>query len=1152
MSPEQSFNVLKIQKTREISAIEEAYRKELPNNHPEDNPQGFRLLREAYEAALEYARALPEEEPDLFDDSEVGRYMRRVDETYSDIRKRIDIKAWEQLFRDEIFDSLDDEDDAVHALFSYFAEHFRVEYEVFRLLDNYFDICENREKFKEFLPVDFVNFLIRIIENTGLKASYPLKWMEGGPKADYDNFIAELLELDGTIYDEQGNEENLAKIKKLEAYKISHPMFTCMKSVIYARMGWNEEAAEEIHELLKNQEFAADNDIRSRCGEALYLCGEEKEAIELFELMNADNYHTGTSLKYLGIDALKNKDYVKACKYLNILVRGGNEEALALLDKADRGVIEQHEKTLEKEPGFIYTDMDALHFVCVSYGRTGASDKGMELLLSHSEYKEKYPHYYDTLTHYLMDKKEIAKSVELIYEWIEKEEDKEELINAKFRLGRCLSYVSRKTHDKSRSENYEKIRELYLEILEEQPENEETQLALVAAEIELDDCRVAYDKIVEHLKTNDFSYYWAVYYFRSAYEIGNCGDVVHYCRELIDRAPDFIFPYEMIAKIYSDYLLIDYNGQKNKSVETIESFYNMIKEKDLLDKPEIKIGYYIYEYITGGRKDSRKYHEIAQVFIENLDIEQIPVSEHLFICDYYRLRMEIAYDMCEDGETMREYNRMKAAQEVLEVCESVENIRLLAETQIKRNSSNALWLYERLEKRTELSYIDWLNRAEAYHWQEPWSEAVKCLDKAIELVPDYSEVYRYAARIYQLHAKERKDISAYRIALEKWEKYIEMNGTYLSWASQKIVEICFEIQDDWYKCQLYLRKLLGMSDDIIGPEDKVSYYAKMVETQIHLRNFSNALAWNNELMKYVESGAVESNQYGMERYYDMQFKILDKMYLDKKLIKTYKEAFNLMDEENVRNYLIRLRDFYYRMEKYNKAKSVLKKLKPMMKDAQFLKAELDYERKTAKTSQDLRIVADKMLDAHEKYPHFEGFLEDAEEIYLYNLGEVQQYYEKFMTRKENEIFNPDASRSLYAMKKITPMLATAWIFKDERRIEKYSNLFEQILEEQLGYDGQAIVNYMNRPSDALEYTTHLLIYYVVSGKMELAERMVTRLETLPICSLCLDRKCVEREMTLALFYDAKGDVNRALSYYEKAQTIPLCYYRMNSIKMELK
>ena len=57
-----SFSILEIEKTKEKQAIQDAYRRLLVKVNPEDDPEGFRKLREAYEQALSLLSEGEEEE----------------------------------------------------------------------------------------------------------------------------------------------------------------------------------------------------------------------------------------------------------------------------------------------------------------------------------------------------------------------------------------------------------------------------------------------------------------------------------------------------------------------------------------------------------------------------------------------------------------------------------------------------------------------------------------------------------------------------------------------------------------------------------------------------------------------------------------------------------------------------------------------------------------------------------------------------------------------------------------------------------------------------------------------------------------------------------------------------------------------------------
>ena len=55
MKTEEIFYILDTDVTKDESVIKQAYREKLAVTNPEDNPEGFKRLRQAYEEACAYA-----------------------------------------------------------------------------------------------------------------------------------------------------------------------------------------------------------------------------------------------------------------------------------------------------------------------------------------------------------------------------------------------------------------------------------------------------------------------------------------------------------------------------------------------------------------------------------------------------------------------------------------------------------------------------------------------------------------------------------------------------------------------------------------------------------------------------------------------------------------------------------------------------------------------------------------------------------------------------------------------------------------------------------------------------------------------------------------------------------------------------------------
>lgn len=103
------WQILEIEATQDEQVIRKAYRKLLPNYHPETDPKGFAKLREAYEDALKLAKAQTtsiEQTADPVIDAnqtKVNEILASYKELLLDSNRRLRPEAWQQWI-DEVLD----------------------------------------------------------------------------------------------------------------------------------------------------------------------------------------------------------------------------------------------------------------------------------------------------------------------------------------------------------------------------------------------------------------------------------------------------------------------------------------------------------------------------------------------------------------------------------------------------------------------------------------------------------------------------------------------------------------------------------------------------------------------------------------------------------------------------------------------------------------------------------------------------------------------------------------------------------------------------------------------------------------------------------------------------------------------------------------
>ena len=110
------WEILGIDETWQEDIIRKAYLKKLPQFHPEENPEGFRILREAMEEAIKEAankkiQKEAEEEgikkAPIMDSREIQSFLKEAEELYRDFGRRIEPGEWKKLLSSNVLQNLE-------------------------------------------------------------------------------------------------------------------------------------------------------------------------------------------------------------------------------------------------------------------------------------------------------------------------------------------------------------------------------------------------------------------------------------------------------------------------------------------------------------------------------------------------------------------------------------------------------------------------------------------------------------------------------------------------------------------------------------------------------------------------------------------------------------------------------------------------------------------------------------------------------------------------------------------------------------------------------------------------------------------------------------------------------------------------------------
>ena len=125
MQIEEIFSILGIEPTKDEKAIKNAYRVQLVHTNPEDDPEGFKKLRTAYEEACTYARSQDEEQEIPEEDTTPsGIWVSKAAKLYGNLSTRCNEELWRKLFDEDIFISLDSNEECRRKMLIFMMNHF--------------------------------------------------------------------------------------------------------------------------------------------------------------------------------------------------------------------------------------------------------------------------------------------------------------------------------------------------------------------------------------------------------------------------------------------------------------------------------------------------------------------------------------------------------------------------------------------------------------------------------------------------------------------------------------------------------------------------------------------------------------------------------------------------------------------------------------------------------------------------------------------------------------------------------------------------------------------------------------------------------------------------------------------------------------------
>lgn len=728
------FQVLGIEQTKDERAIKNAYREKLTVTNPEDNPEGFKRLRTAYEEACTYARR-PEEEnvEEQKDDSPAGLWVQRAEEIYSRIDTRCDVKRWEALFGEDIFLSLEEEENCRQLLLRFMMDHFKLPTDVWNLLNDKLNIVGDAAKLRESFPADFISFLVSKCERG---EDVEFSQFEGEPDANYDLFL-QYYDRCWQALNEGQLEQAVEYIKNADDLQIFHPVIEVCRATLYEKQNRLEEALALMKKL--QQRFPEDVMIGYNAGELLWENGRKEEAAVIYEKLkeaNKKHYMANVRLTEWYYECGRFEEAKKCAE--EVLSSGADDNFMELLGKVNHELEKTMEEKYHKESDWrIGLDL------CWCYLQDGKVNKGIRLAV---ELEQKIPadkkaEYNGLLAKLYVEGAEYEDSITMCEIWEKSlneklaSDDEEEAEKDRDRI-RQSHVIRMQCH---RNLGYAK-REHFAEAIKE-AESVETGtskdigLMLEMAQIYME--MEEYEKSIEITRRliEDYQVYAAYATSMEVYRRQwDAQGVVQCGRQCINIFPNYIRAYEHVAKVFLDLKHIDdlkellADAEKNgiKSVILDAYRYQMEHEIPTTEELDKKIEAFREQYLSKVEDGRWEFYE-----------KGLPIlTEYLY---WY----PGTYMLVERGIFHKAANHMEEAREDFE--------KALAENPSQPYALNGL------------SFI--------YKYEGNYDKALICLKRAILYLGEDLTAIRFAdmANLYSL-------LGDYNLAVEAYRKFVDMAG----------------------------------------------------------------------------------------------------------------------------------------------------------------------------------------------------------------------------------------------------------------------------------------------------------------------------------------------------------------------------------------
>lgn len=772
------WKILGIEKTKDKDAIKKAYRTKLVSVNPEDDPEGFMELRNAFEEANRYAEEAEEPE-EMQPETPVALFQAALKDLYQDFYRRISEEEWRKLLDLDAMVSLETSAEATFELLRFLMGNFNLPGSIIRLIIDVCGLDDRKNELFEQFPRDYIAYLFQYEQ---LDDAIDFQRFEGAPDADYDEYIETYYKLERAGRNSDISEQE-ALLQKLEESGIEHPCyylgkirFLMQKEELSEAMKVSEYLTQAYPDFLSGFIFQGDIYANQKRYEEARVCYEK--ALEL----KPDSYVARG--RFVVLDCAEGNFEKARDMCMELLQENHYDNNIrTFLVTANEGLIEQNLKRLAESP----EDRKLRMEISWSYFQSYRFDEAIEFLWDMEPAEEEACEYYNLLGRSYFAKREYRKALSCFMKWCEaiaripEDDHSEEAEKMRSRLpyatsliGNCYLKLGDLEAAKTQIDNALQV------------EHEEIMLAL-EAKCELEyrlknytDCLAVCDE----LEKREIRNYLAQDYRAKCYfDMEMYQEAVSVCEYMMAVYP-FIDPYEIMIKIFL-------------KIEDYESAEKVIKSYEALGGESDVCNMYKAKIVIRKSEDYGKALNLLEVIEPHLtdgDTDIVEQDEfYLLLGECYekqndRKKAVLAYEKAvkindkspvAHGILGLAYRRLNMQEEALrELTRQLE----LAPSGYYYMSRGVLYKYRRELKLAEQDFRSAMERdpensvpleflAKTLLIMNREKEAVSYMERAIACSAERDEVYRLKLNLADIYKKMQDYDKAEVVYLEMLEEY---------------------------------------------------------------------------------------------------------------------------------------------------------------------------------------------------------------------------------------------------------------------------------------------------------------------------------------------------------------------------------------------